>query len=520
MSPLTHTEYWRRLTEHHARVAESHMRDYFANDRKRGERYGLSAAGLYVDYSKHRITDETLKLLAALARERDLADWIARMYAGEIINNSEQRAVLHVALRAASPPAEVRETLSRMRAFAREIRSGTITGATGERITDIVNIGIGGSDLGPRMAARALRRFCAAVPRVHFAANVDPEDLTATLSGLHPESTLFIVASKTFTTAETLMNARRAHGWLRNRIAEADVGKHFAAVSTNTVGAGNFGITEDRVFPMWDWVGGRFSLWSAVGLSLMIAIGPDAFDDMLAGARSMDEHFRTAPVEENLPVLLGLLGIWYTNFFGARTHAVLPYAEDLLLFPNHLQQLDMESNGKRVDREGRAVDYETAPVLWGSVGTNGQHAFHQLLHQGTHLVPADFVIVQTCAEPSDTEAHRMLVANALAQSAALMSGHQDTAQPHRHYPGNQPSTTIVLPRIDPYSLGALVALYEHKVYVQGVIWNINSFDQWGVELGKGIAQSLVPVLAGEAPAIDLDGSTQTLVSRLNTFPGA
>ena len=514
MSLLTRTESWHRLTEHHARVADLHMRDMFATDRERGKRYGTDAAGLHLDYSKHRITDETLQLLAGLARERDLAGWVARMFAGEPINNSEQRAVLHVALRAASPPAEVSETLGRMRAFAHAVRNGTLTGATDERITDVVNLGIGGSDLGPRMATRALRRFCPDLPRVHFVANVDPEDLNATLADLRPESTLFIIASKTFTTAETLMNAQRARAWLGTRIAETDLGRHCAAISTNLVAAGNFGIAEERIFPMWDWVGGRFSLWSAVGLALMIAIGPEAFDELLAGARDMDEHFRTAPVESNMPAILGLLGVWYTNFYGARTHAVLPYAEDLLLFPNHLQQLEMESNGKRVDRDGEAVDYATAPVLWGSVGTNGQHAFHQLLHQGTQLVPADFIVVRTCAEPGDAEAHRMLLANALAQSAALMTGRDDTVQPYRHYPGNQPSSTIVLPRIDPYSLGALVALYEHKVYVQGVMWGLNSFDQWGVELGKGIAQSLIPVLAGEMPGTGVDGSTHALIDRL------
>ncbi len=514
MSLLTRTESWHRLTEHHARVANLRMRDQFAADGERGQRYSVEAAGLYLDYSKHRITDETLQLLAGLARERDLASWIARMFAGHPINNSEQRAVLHVALRAASPPTEVGEALGRMRAFARAIRNGTLTGASGERISDVVNLGIGGSDLGPRMAVRALRRFCPDLPRVHFVANVDPEDLNATLADLRPESTLFIIASKTFTTAETLMNAQRARTWLGTRIAETHLGRHYAAISTNLAAAGSFGIAEDRIFPMWDWVGGRFSLWSAVGLALMIAIGPEAFDELLAGARSMDEHFRTAPVESNMPALLGLLGVWYTDFYGARTHAVLPYAQDLLLFPDHLQQLEMESNGKRVDRDGEAVDYLTAPVLWGSVGTNGQHAFHQLLHQGTQLVPADFIIVRACAEHGDVEAHRMLLANALAQSAALMMGHDDMAQPYRHYPGNQPSSTIVLPRIDPYSLGALVALYEHKVYVQGIMWGVNSFDQWGVELGKGIARSLLPVLAGQAPVTELDGSTQTLIGRL------
>jgi len=519
MSSLTGTEAWRRLSAHHAQMRNVHMRDLFARDPQRGARYSLEAAGLFLDYAKHRITDETLALLCALARERELGRWIERMYAGEPINNSERRAVLHVALRADPPPREVGETLARMRAFAEGLRRGETRGATGEAISDVVNLGIGGSDLGPRMAARALRRYCGQRPRVHFVANVDPEDLNAVLEGLRPESTLFIVASKTFTTAETLMNARRARAWLASRIAEADLGKHFAAVSTNLAAAGQFGIAPERIFPMWDWVGGRFSLWSAVGLALMIAIGPEAFDELLAGARAMDEHFRAAPPEANMPVLLALLGVWYTNFFGAHTHAVLPYAEDLQLFPNHLQQLEMESNGKRVDREGAAVDYQTGPILWGSVGTNGQHAFHQLLHQGTRLVPADFILVRTPTDARDAEAHRMLLANALAQSAALMRGQDDFAEPHRHYPGNQPSSTIVLPRLDPRSLGALVALYEHKVFVQGVIWGVNSFDQWGVELGKRIAQSLTPMLAGiSAPGEELDSSTRALIRRLQQRP--
>ena len=514
MPSLTHTESWRRLAAHHADIGAVPMRRLFAEDPERGERYRLDAAGLHLDYGKHRITDETLALLAALAHERRLGEWVRRMFAGEPINNSEQRAVLHVALRAASPPREVADTLARMRSFAQALRGGVLRGATGEPITDVVNLGIGGSDLGPRMAERALRRYRAAAPRVHFVANVDPEDLNATLAGLRPASTLFIIASKTFTTAETLMNATRASDWLGTQIDKSGLGMHFAAVSTNLQATAAFGIADERVFPMWDWVGGRYSLWSAVGLALMVAVGPAIFDELLAGARDMDEHFHTAPPEANMPALMALLGVWYTNFHGARTHAVLPYAEDLALFPSHLQQLEMESNGKRVDRDGATLDYDTAPILWGSVGTNGQHAFHQLLHQGTHLVPSDFILVREPADPSDNEAHRMLLANALAQSAALMSGRDNSEEPHRHYPGNQPSSTIVLPRLDARSLGALVALYEHKVFVQGVIWRINSFDQWGVELGKTIAQSLLPTLAGQPMPDEIDGSTRALVARL------
>lgn len=518
MSPLTRTQSWRDLAAHAAGAADVRMRDLFAQDSGRGARYTLEAAGLYLDYAKHRVTDQTLALLDNLAQERQLRDWIARMYAGETINNSENRAVLHVALRAETPPPEVRQTLARMREFSHGLLNGTLQSASGERFTDVVNLGIGGSDLGPRMATRALRRYCTGMPHVHFVANVDPEDLNATLVGLRPETTLFIVASKTFTTAETLMNAHRARAWLGQQIPIAAAGRHFAAVSTNIPAAQAFGIAPERVFPMWDWVGGRFSLWSAVGLALMIAIGPHNFDRLLRGARGMDEHFRDAPILKNMPALLGLLGIWYTDFLGARTHAILPYAEDLIHFPSHLQQLEMESNGKRVDRDGRPVDFATAPVVWGSVGTNGQHAFHQLLHQGTHLVPSDFIVVHECADAADIDAHRMLLANALAQSAALMSGRDAPDQSHRHYPGNQPSSTIVMPRLEPESLGALIALYEHKVFVQGAIWGINSFDQWGVELGKTIANTLTPALAsGEAPA-GIDSSSRNLTGRLHQNP--
>lgn len=514
MPLLTRTDAWRKLSAHYAAIVGRSMRDLFAADEERGTRYAVEAAGLYLNYAKHRIDDETLSLLGALARECDLSGWIERMFDGEPINNSEDRAVLHVALRAATPPPEVSTTLARMRGFSKSVRDGSLRGATGERISDVVNLGIGGSDLGPRMAVRALRRYCTTEPRVHYVANVDPEDLNAVLAPLRPESTLFIVASKTFTTAETLLNARRARAWLATAIDEQDTGQHFAAVSSNVAVATAFGVAPERVFPMWEWVGGRFSLWSAVGLSLMIAVGPEHFDELLAGARAMDEHFRSAPLAANMPVLLGLLGVWYTNFHAARTHAVLPYAEDLLLFPNHLQQLEMESNGKRVDRDGQTLDYATAPVLWGSVGTNGQHAFHQLLHQGTQLIPADFIIVRDCADAEDAAAHQMLLANALAQSAALMSGQDNVVEPHRHYPGNQPSSTLLLPRLDPYSLGALVALYEHKVFVQGVIWHINSFDQWGVELGKVLAQSLLPALTEQGTAAHLDSSTRALLARL------
>ncbi|HKY02015.1 MAG TPA: glucose-6-phosphate isomerase [Burkholderiales bacterium] len=514
MEALNDTAAWRALKLHHAQLNTVHMRDLFATNPRRAERMRCEAAGLYLDYAKHRINDETLSLLLSLANTRALPAWRDSMFAGEPINNSEGRAVLHTALRASPAPAEVSATLKRMYAFADSLRDGTLKGATGLAFTDVVNIGIGGSDLGPRMVVRALRRQCTNRPRMHFVANVDPEDLNSVLADLNPATTLFIVASKTFTTAETLSNARRARTWLELKLGTGNSGAHFAAVSSNVAAAQAFGISAERVFPMWDWVGGRYSLWSAVGLSIAIAIGPQGFDALLEGARAMDAHFREAPLENNMPVLLALLGIWYTNFFGAQTHAVLPYCADLELLADFLQQLDMESNGKRVDRDGKPLNYATAPVLWGSVGTNGQHAFHQLLHQGTLVMPSDFIVVAETPNPDDAEAHRMLLANALAQSAALMSGRANVAEPHRDYPGNQPSSTIVLRRLEPHSVGALVALYEHKVFVQGVVWGINSFDQWGVELGKSLAQSLTPALSsGKAPQ-DSDTSTRSLIAKL------
>jgi glucose-6-phosphate isomerase len=513
MTKLRTTPAWQALQQHRAQ-AQTPMRDLFAADPQRAQRYSLQAAGLHLDYAKHRINDETLDSLIALAQEREVPSWRERMFAGEPINNSEQRAVLHTALRAANPPAGVAATLKRMYTFADMLRSGALQGASGRSISDVVNIGIGGSDLGPRMAVHALRRYCAASPRLHFVANVDPEDLNAVLGNLDPARTLFIIVSKTFSTTETLTNARRAREWLQDALGSANVGAHFAAVSTNIEAASAFGIEEARVFPMWDWVGGRYSLWSAVGLSIAIAIGPQNFQKLLQGAAAMDAHFREAPLRENMPVLMAMLGIWYGNFFGAQSLAILPYAEDLLLFPKYLQQLEMESNGKHVDRSGNTLDYDTGPVVWGSVGTNGQHAFHQLLHQGTHLIPCDFIVAAECADARDRDAHRLLLANALAQSAALMQGHANTSEPYRDYPGNQPSSTIVLPRLDPYSLGTLIALYEHKVFVQGIVWDIDSFDQWGVELGKGIARKLAPALAsGEAPS-DTDSSTRALIEKL------
>jgi len=520
MPPLTSSPAWQALAAHRARLAGTSMRELFAQDPGRAARFAVEAAGLHLDYSKHRITDETLRLLLALAASRDLGGWTRRMFDGEKINASEGRAVLHVALRAGRGPfppgrdvmPEVEATLARMRAFSDAVRSGEWRGGTGELVTDVVNIGIGGSDLGPRMVTRALRAFGGPRPRVHFVANGDPADLAATLSALDPAHTLFIVASKTFTTVETLTNARRAREWIAGALGGRAVGRHFAAVSANVEAATGFGLDESAVFPMWDWVGGRYSLWSAVGLPIALAAGHERFAELLAGARAMDEHFRTAPAERNLPVLMALLGLWYANFWGAQSHCVLPYAEDLHYLPAYLQQLEMESNGKRVDRDGNVVDYATAPVIWGAAGTNSQHSFHQLLHQGRLLVPSDFVLLARGAEPA--EAHAMLTANALAQSAALMAGKDDPQAPHRALPGNQPSSTLLLPALEPRALGALLAAYEHKVFVQGVIWNVNSFDQWGVEHGKVLARGLLPRLleGGEAP--ELDASTRALLARI------
>jgi glucose-6-phosphate isomerase len=514
MTRLTDGAPWRELREHHARLAPVHLRELFAAEPARGPRLALEAAGMYADYSKHRVTDETLRLLVALARERELERWRDRMFAGERINTSEDRPAWHVALRSSAPPSEVAEALERMRSLVERAHRSVLRGVNGRPIRAVVNLGIGGSDLGPRMLTRALRSFDLGRIRTRFVANADPADLDAALDGLDPETTCFIVTSKTFATVETLDNARRARAWLARALGDPpDLAAHFIAVTANRRAAGAWGVTEDRVFPLWDWVGGRYSVWSPVGLPIALAAGMDAFEELLAGARAMDEHFRTAPLESNLPVVLALLGIWYRDFFGAETHAVLPYAEDLRELPAYLQQLEMESNGKRVDRDGAPVECATAPVVWGAPGTNGQHAFHQLLHQGTLLVPSDFIVPAQPAGGADREAHRLLVANALAQSAALAFGRESPAAPHRHHPGNQPSTTIVLPRLDPHSLGALLALYEHKVFVQGVVWGVNSFDQWGVELGKAMAKALAPALEG-GEARGVDSSTRALAARI------
>jgi glucose-6-phosphate isomerase len=546
MSRLTTSPAWKALAAHRASLRGVHMRDLFDADPQRCERYTLRAAGLRLDYSKNLLVDETLPLLHALARQEDVPGWIGRMFAGERINVTEDRAAFHVALRAQSPMRiagqDVVPAVERVRKAVREfsdgIREGSLTGYTGEPIRSLVNIGIGGSDLGPLMATEALTPY--RHPRItpYFVSNVDGTHLAEVLKRVQPESTLFIVASKTFTTQETLANATTARRWLTERLGtEAAVSRHFAALSTNLAATERFGIDPARVFEFWDWVGGRYSLWSAIGLSLAAAVGMDQFEQMLAGARAMDEHFSTAPLERNMPVTLGLLGIWYTNFFGARAHAVLPYDQYLARFPAYLQQLEMESNGKSVTRDGEPVDYATCPVVWGEPGTNGQHAFYQLLHQGTQLVPADFIAPVATQNPIGDH-HRLLVANFIAQTEALMRGKTEAEVraelagqglegaglerlvPHKRFPGNRPTNSIVFERLTPHALGALIALYEHKVYVQGIVWGINSFDQWGVELGKQLAQRILDEVAAARGHGAHDASTSALIQHMLLRSGA
>ena len=514
------------------------MRQMFRDDPARFGKFSLRLGDLLLDYSKNRISDETVTLLLALAEQAGLSAAIERMFGGEKINFTERRAALHTALRNRSGRPvqaggkdvmfDVCRVLEQMRRFSEAVRSGGHRGHTGKRITDIVNIGIGGSDLGPQMACEALRPYGSESLRAHFVSNVDGTHLAETLKGLDAETTLFIVSSKTFTTQETLTNARSARTWLVEKLCdESAVANHFAAVSTNLKATGEFGISPNNVFEFWDWVGGRYSLWSAIGLPIALYIGMDRFEELLDGAHAMDEHFRSAPLDRNMPVLLGLLGVWYGNFFGAASNAVLPYDQYLHRFPAYLQQLEMESNGKRVDRDGNTVDYDTGMVLWGEPGTNGQHAFYQLLHQGTRLVPADFLAPLHSHNPIG-EHHAILLANCFAQTEALMIGKTEAearteleAQglngealeallPHKVFPGNRPTNTLLFERLDPHTLGMLIALYEHKVFVQGVVWNINSFDQWGVELGKQLAGRILPELRGAATAAH-DASTAGLI---------
>ena len=521
------------------------MREMFAADANRFARYSLTLGDrdLLLDYAKNRIDDETMSLLFDLARECRLESWRDRMFAGEPINVTEGRAVLHVALRNRSGAPmfidghdvmpDIDAVLAQMRAFSDAVRDGTWRGHTGKAVTDVVNIGIGGSDLGPAMAVEALAAYRKPGLRVHFVSNVDATDIAETLKRLDPATTLFLVASKTFTTQETIANARAACAWLTGALGEAAVARHFAALSTNRDGVVAFGIDPANMFAFWDWVGGRYSLWSAIGLSIAIAVGFAQFERLLAGAHAMDEHFRQAPLDANMPVILGLLGVWNVNFQGAAAHAVLPYDQYLRRLPAHLQQVDMESNGKGVARDGGPVGLETGPIIFGEPGTNGQHAFYQLIHQGTRLVPADIIVAASTHNPL-ADQHAMLVANALAQAEALMRGKtleearaeldaagMDPAKaaalaPHKVFPGNRPTNTIVLRRLDPYTLGLLVALYEHKVFVQGILWNVNSFDQWGVELGKQLASVILPELAAGSAGRH-DGSTEGLLAHMRAL---
>jgi glucose-6-phosphate isomerase len=537
---ITTTAEWKALAAHFDTVRDQHLRDLFAADPARGDTMTVDAADLHLDYSKHRLTPETIRLLVAVAERAGLAERIEAMFAGEHINTTEDRAVLHVALRApkgsvittdgADVVGPVHEVLDRMAAFANRVRSGEWKGATGKQIANVVNIGIGGSDLGPAMAYEALLPFANRRLTVRFVSNVDGSDIWEATQDLDPAETLFIVSSKTFTTVETITNATSARQWLLASLGDPSaVRHHFAAVSTNAEKVAEFGIDTENMFGFWDWVGGRYSYDSAIGLSLMIAIGPEAFADMLVGFHAIDSHFRTTPFAENLPVLLGLIGVWYYDLFGAETHAVLPYNHYLSKFPSYLQQLDMESNGKSVTLAGEPVDLPTGPVVWGTPGTNGQHAYYQLIHQGTRLIPADFIGFLRPAHRVG-EHHDMLMANFFAQTEALAFGktrEEVVAEgvpagqvPHRTFAGNHPTSTILAPSLSPRILGELVATYEHKVLTQGVIWGINSFDQWGVELGKQLAQKIVPQLTAEAePELDHDSSTNALVRRYRRARG-
>ncbi len=539
--PLRELPAWGQLEAHHAEVGKIHLRELFASDPDRGARLTAEGAGLFLDYSKHRVSDETLRLLLELADQRGLRERIDAMFAGEKINTTEGRAVLHVALRAPRDevievdgenvvPA-VHEVLDRMAAFSDRVRAGEWLGHTGQPIRNVVNIGIGGSDLGPVMAYEALRHYSDRGLTLRFVSNVDGTDFAEATRDLNPAETLFIVASKTFTTLETMTNARTARAWLLEALGgdESAIARHFAAVSTNAEAVSEFGIDTDNMFGFWDWVGGRYSMDSAIGLSVMVAIGPERFRELLGGFHAMDEHFRTTPFERNLPVLMGLLAVWYGDFFGSETVAVLPYEQYLKRFPAYLQQLTMESNGKSVTLDGRRVDYETGAVFWGEPGTNGQHSFYQLIHQGTKLIPADFIAFLRTLNPLGDH-HDILIANVLAQSEALAFGKtadevraEGTAEwlvPHRVFEGNRPSSTLIADELTPAILGALVALYEHSVFVQGVIWNVNSFDQWGVELGKALAVRIIPELqAGDEPPLDHDSSTNALIERYRAARG-
>ena len=532
---LRDLEAWRRLEAHFAEVRDLHLRQLFDRDPRRGERLCAEGAGLCLDYSKNRVVDETLALLAALARERGVEERREAMFRGERINTSEGRSVLHVALRMPRERSlvvdgvdvvrEVHAVLDRMAAFCERVRGGEWRGHTGRPIRAVVNVGIGGSDLGPVMAYEALRHYSRRDIAFRFVSNVDGTDFAEATRDLDPAETLFVISSKTFTTLETMTNARTAREWVLDGVGgeQEAIARHFVAVSTNAEEVARFGIDTDNMFGFWEWVGGRYSMDSAIGLSTMLAIGPERFREMLAGFHAMDEHFRTAPVESNLPMLLGLLAVWYADFFGAQTQAVLPYDQYLHRFPAYLQQLTMESNGKHVTLDGARVDYDTGAIYWGEPGTNGQHSFYQLIHQGTRLIPCDFIGFMRSLNPLGDH-HDLLMANVFAQGEALAfgrtaeevraAGSPEEVVAHRVMEGNRPSNTILAERLDPATLGSLVALYEHSVFTQGAIWGINSFDQWGVELGKSLAKAIVPELqAGEEPELRHDSSTNALIRR-------
>jgi glucose-6-phosphate isomerase len=540
--PLRMRPAWALLETHFRKLKDVHLRQLFAEDSKRGEGLAVEGAGIYLDYSKNRINDETLRLLLQLARESRLPERIDAMFRGEKINVSENRAVLHVALRAPRNASiihnghnvvpDVHAVLDRMADFADRLRGGAWKGHTGKRIRNVINIGIGGSDLGPVMAYEALRHYGERGMTVRFVSNVDGTDFAEAVRDLDPAETLFVISSKTFTTLETMTNAHTARNWLLARMAGAQtaIASHFVAVSTNSAEVTKFGIDPANMFGFWDWIGGRYSMDSAIGLSTMLAIGPDNFRVMLDGFREMDEHFRLTPFERNLPVLMGLLAVWYSDFFGAETVAVLPYDQYLKRFPAYLQQLTMESNGKHVTLDGDRVDYDTGPIYWGEPGTNGQHSFYQLIHQGTRLIPCDFIAFAQTLNPLSRH-HDMLLGNVFAQTQALAfgktadevkdEGTPDWLVPHRVFEGNRPSNTLLLDRLTPRALGKLVALYEHSVFTQGTIWQIDSFDQWGVELGKALAQRIVPQLeSAAAPKLEHDSSTNALIRRYRQLKGS
>ncbi len=540
MSSLTESPAWKALEAHFSGARHLHMRDLFAQDPQRFDRFSARVGDLLVDYSKNRITEETMRLLLALARQADVEGWRDRMFAGERINVTEGRAVLHVALRNRSNTPilvdgqdvmpEVNRVLDQMRRFTESVRAGEWVGHTGKRITDVVNIGIGGSDLGPVMVSEALKPYHHPDIRVHFVSNVDGTHIAETLKRVDPETVLCIVASKTFTTQETLANAHSARRWFLDKTGnEGAIAKHFVALSTNEPKVREFGIDPANMFEFWDWVGGRYSVWSAIGLPVAIVLGMDRFEELLAGGHAMDQHFRTAPLEQNLPVILAMLGIWYNNFFGAQTLAILPYDQYLNRFANYFMQGDMESNGKSVGRDNQPVDHETGPVIFGEPGTNGQHAFYQLIHQGTRLVPCDFLAPAKSHNPIGDH-HKLLLSNFFAQTEALMRGKTTdearadleaqgksgaelyTLLPHKVFEGNRPTNSIMVPMITPYTLGMLIALYEHKIFTQGIVWNIYSFDQWGVELGKQLAKDVLADLEGDQPVTGHDSSTNGLIN--------